>query len=181
MAEYAEWESFYIIIGAAAGALIGLQFVVLTLIAERPPPRAAEAGASFVTPTLVHFGAALLLSALLRVPWHTIGPAALSWGLTGLAGAIYSALVVRRMGVQGAYKPDLDDWLFFGWLPLAAYIFLGLSAFAARSHTHEALLAAGAASLLLLFLAIRNAWDGIAYHVFVNIVQKGKPAAEDKE
>ena len=29
MSEYAEWESFYVIVGAAAGALIGLQFVVL--------------------------------------------------------------------------------------------------------------------------------------------------------
>lgn len=58
MAELAEWESFYLIVGSAAGALIGLQFVVLTLIAERPPLRAADAGAAFMTPTIVHFGSA---------------------------------------------------------------------------------------------------------------------------
>ena len=34
--EFAEWETFYVIVGASAGALIGLQFVVLTLIAEGP-------------------------------------------------------------------------------------------------------------------------------------------------
>ena len=34
MAELAEWGSSYIIVGPAAGALIGLQFVVMTLIAE---------------------------------------------------------------------------------------------------------------------------------------------------
>src|SRR6058998_2956583 len=45
MSEFAEWDSFYVIVGSAAGALIGLQFVVLTLIAERPPLRAADAGA----------------------------------------------------------------------------------------------------------------------------------------
>ena len=72
MSELAEWESFYIIVGAAAGALIGLQFVVMTLIAERPPRHAAEAGAAFASPTVVHFGAALLLSAFLRAPWQTI-------------------------------------------------------------------------------------------------------------
>jgi hypothetical protein len=33
--EFEVWESFYAIVGAAAGALIGLQFVVMTLIAER--------------------------------------------------------------------------------------------------------------------------------------------------
>lgn len=37
MSELARWGSFYVIVGSAAGALIGLQFVVLTLIAERPP------------------------------------------------------------------------------------------------------------------------------------------------
>ena len=28
------WESFYVIVGTSAGALTGLQFVVLTLITE---------------------------------------------------------------------------------------------------------------------------------------------------
>jgi len=30
MRELAEWDSFYVIVGSAAGALIGLQFVVMT-------------------------------------------------------------------------------------------------------------------------------------------------------
>jgi hypothetical protein len=30
------WENFYVIVGSSAGALIGLQFVVMTLIATRP-------------------------------------------------------------------------------------------------------------------------------------------------
>jgi hypothetical protein len=131
------------------------------------------------TPTLVHFGAALLLSALMRVPWHTTAPAAISFGLVGLAGAVYSGVVLRRMRKQEAYKPDLDDWLFFGWLPLAAYLVLGSSAFAVRSHAHEALLVAGGATLALLALAIRNAWDGVAYQVFVNVV--GQRAAQSKD
>ena len=74
MPEFVEWESFYVIVGAAAGALIGLQLVVLTLIA---------------------------------------------------------------------------------------------SAIAAPSHTHEALLGVGASTLLLHFIGIHNAWDGVAHHVFV--------------
>ena len=47
MTELAEWESFYIIVGPSAGALIGLQFVVLTLIGERPSLRMAEAGSIY--------------------------------------------------------------------------------------------------------------------------------------
>jgi hypothetical protein len=49
MPELDEWESFYLIVGGAAGALIGLQFVVMTLIAERPPVRAGESNAAFGT------------------------------------------------------------------------------------------------------------------------------------
>ena len=33
MTELDEWDSFYLIVGPAAGALIGLQFVVMTLMA----------------------------------------------------------------------------------------------------------------------------------------------------
>jgi len=48
----AEWESFYVIGSGGAAALIGLQFVVLTLIAEKPHLGAPDAGAAFATPTI---------------------------------------------------------------------------------------------------------------------------------
>jgi hypothetical protein len=169
MSEFAEWESFYVIVGSAAGALIGLQFVVLTLIAERPQLGTPEAGAAFATPTIVHFGTALLLSALVRVPWHTITPAAALWGVVGLCGAIYAVVVARRMRVQTAYKPEFEDWLFHVVLPLAAYATLALSAFSASSHAGEAMLGVGGATLLLLFIGIHNAWDAVAYYVFVSM------------
>src|SRR5579864_6703828 len=96
MSELAHWDSFYVIVGSAAGALIGLQFVVLTLIAANPPRRAAEGGAAFVTPTIVHFSTAFFLAALLRVPWSSITPAAIVWGIAGLAGIGYAIVVTRR-------------------------------------------------------------------------------------
>ena len=167
MTELAEWDSFYVIVGSAAGALIGLQFVVMTLIAERPPLRAAEAGAAFATPTIVHFGTTLLLAALLRAPWHAIAPAAALCGLVGLSGLVYTLIVARRMRVQTTYRPDFEDWLFHALLPLAGYAMLALSAFAVPSHTREALFGVGAAALLLLFIGIHNAWDAVAYHVLV--------------
>ena len=50
------WENFYVIVGSSAGALIGLQFVVIALIADMPIVRGqAQAGAAFATPTIVHF------------------------------------------------------------------------------------------------------------------------------
>ena len=168
MPELADWDSFYVIVGSAAGALIGLQFVVMTLVAQRPSPvHAAEAGAAFATPTVVHFAAALLLSALLRAPWRSTKPVAALCGLVGIGGTAYVMNVIRRMRAQEAYRPVFEDWLFHVLLPLAAYAILAVSAFAAASHAYEALFGVGAAALLLLFAGIHNAWDNVAYHVLV--------------
>jgi len=169
MSEFAEWESFYVIVGGGAAALIGLQFVVMTLIAERPPRGAAEASAAFSTPTIVHFSAVLLLSAILRAPWRGIAAVSVLWGLLGFAGLVYCAIVIRRMHMQDAYRPEFEDWLFHILLPLATYGTLALSAFFAKAYTHEALLAIGAAAVVLLFTAIHNAWDAVAYHVLVSM------------
>ena len=168
MSELAAWDSFYVIVGSAAGALIGLQFVVMTLVAQRPPIRVAEAGAAFATPTIVHFGSALLLAALSRAPWKSITSVSSLWGLIGVSGVFYTVIVARRMRSQTVYQPEFEDWLFHLLLPLAAYATLALSAFAAPSRTREALFGVGAASLLLLFTGIHNAWDSVAYHVFTN-------------
>ncbi|NDQ56133.1 MAG: hypothetical protein GZ088_03540 [Acidipila sp.] len=167
MSELSDWDSFYVIVGSAAGGLVGLQFVVITLIAERPPIRAAEAGSAFATPTIVHFCAVLLLSALIRAPWGTITPFAVLCGLTGLGGIVYSLIVARLIRRQGAYRPVFEDWLFHVVLPLAGYAVLLLSAWQASLHTREALFGVGGAVLLLLFTGIHNAWDAVAYHVLV--------------
>ncbi len=165
MTAFNGWENFYVIVGSAAGALIGLQFVVMTLLADRPPPLAA--GAAFATPTIVHFSAVLLLSAVVSVPWHEIGAVSVAWGLVGLSGIVYAAVVARRVRVQTTYQPVLVDWLFNVLLPLAAYARLVGSAFVAHSHVRPALFVVGAAALLLLFVGIHNAWDAIMYFVFV--------------
>jgi hypothetical protein len=168
MTATAGWANFYVIVGSSAGALIGLQFVVITLIADMPIAEGgAQASSAFATPTIVHFGAVLLLSAVLCAPWHWIGTAAVLWGLVGLTGIVYEIIVARRMRVQVAYTPELEDWLFHLLLPFAAYATLAGSAYAARSNVGGALFGVGAAALLLLFIGIHNAWDAVTYHVFV--------------
>ena len=162
------WENFYVIAGSSAGALIGLQFVVLTLIAERPPLRAAEAGAAFATPTIVHFGVVLFLSAVVSIPWHEIGIVSVVWGLMGFCGIIYTVVVARRLRVQTTYKPVFEDWLFHVLLPFAAYAMAAASAFMAQSLARPATFVIGAAALLLLFIGIHNAWDAVTYHVLVS-------------
>ena len=173
MSELTDWNSFYVIVGSSAGALIGLQFVVIALIAETPDARAdAQAGAAFSTPSVVHFAVVLLLSAIISAPWHTIGAVGVVWGLMGISGIVYALIVARRMRLQTAYRPVFEDWLFHALLPLAAYAILAVSAYVAQSHGRSALFLVAAATLLLLFVGIHNAWDAVTYHV---LVRRGEP------
>jgi hypothetical protein len=161
------WANFYVIVGSSAGALIGLQFVVITLIANMPVGESgALASSTFATPTIVHFSVVLLLSAVLNAPWNSIDAAADAWGLIGLAGLIYSLIVIRRMRSQNAYRPEFEDWLFHAALPFLAYANLVLSSYLCRAHAPQALCCVAASSLLLLFIGIHNAWDAVTYHVF---------------
>ena len=171
------WQNFYVIVGSSSGALIGLQFVVLTLIAERPITgvAVAQAGAAFSTPTIVHFGAVLLLSGILTAPWSAIHAAALTWGMAGLVGGVYSLIVAARLRRQNVYQPVLEDWMFHALLPFTAYAALAASAYAALSYLTEALFAVAAAALLLLFSGIHNAWDAVTYHVINQKSPRKKP------
>jgi hypothetical protein len=169
MPELAKWDGFYVIVGSAAGALIGLQFVVLTLIAERPPVGVEQASAAFGSPTVVHFGVVLFLSAVLHAPWQTITAAAIIWGILGFGGVVYAVMVMQRMRTQVAYSPVFEDWLFHVILPSLAYAALALSSLAAFSHERFALFCVGGSALLLLFIGIHNAWDSVSYHVLVNL------------
>ena len=178
MTPLAAWQNFYVIVGSSAGALIGLQFVVMSLISERPISGAsATAGSAYATPTIVHFGAVLGLSAILSAPWNAIAAPAAVWGVSGFAGVIYAIVTIRRMRTQSAYQPVFEDWLFHVLLPMAAYLTLAISAVTTLTHPREALFGVAAAALLLLYVGIHNAWDGVTYHVFVR--KKVPPAAPD--
>ena len=172
IAELAGWDSFFFMVGSSAAGLIGLTFIVLTLLAERPLKGAAEAGTAFLTPTIVHFGVTLLVSALLLAPWQTIGIPAILLGMIALLGIVYVGIIPLRIRRQNIYSPELEDWLFHVVLPLAAYAVLAWSSLAASSHLSEGLFGAGAATLLLLFVGIHNAWDNVAYHVFVRFTER---------
>jgi hypothetical protein len=166
MNEFAEWDSFYLIIGGAAGALIGLQFVVLTLIADRSGSAPAEAGRAFSSPTVLHFSVVLFLAAFIRVPWPSITPPTIIGAIVGAAGVGYIITVIKKIRSQDAYKPVFEDWLFHVILPIAAYLTLLICAPIALYHVRATLFAGAAATLTLLFTGIHNAWDAVTFHVF---------------
>src|SRR5258708_264523 len=137
MTALTEWANFYMIVGPSAGALIGLQFVVMTLVADREIPASVELGSAFATPSM--FISRLWCCWQLLSPLHGFAAATLVWAVVGLAGVTYVVIVARRMQIQKEYKAVFEDWLFHVLLPVAAYAMLAVSAFAARSYMRNAL------------------------------------------
>ena len=176
------WENFYVIIGSSAGALIGLQFVVMTLIAEMPKhPDMEQAGAAFGTPTVVHFGAVLLLSAFATMPWESAAAVSVLWGVVGLCGLGYGLLTWRRMTSQQAYKPVVEDWLFYLLFPKVAYVAITVAAFCAPLHLRGAEFAIAASALALLFVGIHNAWDSVMYQVLLKARHESKKSTSQPQ
>jgi hypothetical protein len=154
-----EWESFYVIIGSSAAALTGLMFVVIALQSESRLARAGEASQAFATPTVVHFCGVLLVAAILSTPGHTVRSLFHCLLATGVAGLAFSAIVVNRARRQKVYAMVTEDWLWHMILPALAYAAVVAAAITLLLEPHPALYVVGAATVILLFIGIHNAWD----------------------
>lgn len=158
------WSSFYVMAGSSAAALTGLMFVVVTLVNNMEAEKRTRDGLStFSTPTVMHFCAALLISAILVAPWRaTTHPAALV-ALAGLSGIVYVARVTYLARGLTTYVPDLEDWAWYIILPFAAYGAIFFGALGLFVLPLKALFVVAGAIVLLIFVGIRNAWDVVTF------------------
>jgi hypothetical protein len=168
------WSNFYMMTGSSAGALTGLMFVVITLVTGVERIRRNRDGISaFSTPTVLHFGAALLVSAILSAPWPSLAYPAWLLAIAGFFADVYIAriwILTRRFT---EYTPDLEDWIFYTILPLVAYSAILVGALVLNAVPHFAPFVLAGAVLLLIFIGIRNAWDVVTY---IAIEHTGDPS-----
>jgi len=158
------WASFYVIVGSSAGALTGLQFVVMTLIAERAPSaNRGESVSAFGTPNVVHFCASLLVASILSIPWGALRPAGIGVAACGGLGVFYSVVVLRRAMRQREYQPVFEDWLWHTFLPAVAYAMMLVAGMGLSRNHVGALFYIGPATLMLVFVGIHNAWDTVTF------------------
>ena len=178
------WVNFYLITGGAAAGLTGLQFVVQTLLASEPARPAGgddpEAGiAAFSSPTIVHLTLALVISSVMCAPWPGYRSLRVAVALLGAGGLGYNAIVLRRARQQRTYMPVLEDWLWHFLLPMSAYAGVLVAALLLHRGVEGPLFVVGAATLLLLCVAIHNAWDTVTYFVLTMLQRHdaAKPGA----
>ena len=158
-----KWENFYVIVGSSAGALTGLQFVVMAIVADQPGRGGHQEIAAFGTPNVVHFMAVLFIGSIMSAPWEELSHAAIMFGLFGLTGVVYTSIVTKRASSSRRYKPVLEDWIFHVVLPFIAYLMLLGASLALTRYDTQALFTIGTASLLLLVVGVHNAWDTVTY------------------
>ena len=159
LAQLADWANFYVITGSAAAGLTGLTFVVIALSSEARSLNAIGLK-TFITPTIVHFGTVLALAAFMCVPHQNVLSLGIGLGAVGICGLAYTAMITANVHHNLLqYVPVWEDWLWNSALPFLSYGGLCAAAYFATRHLDGALYGTGAASVMLLFIGIHNAWD----------------------
>jgi len=155
----AGWNNFYVIVGSSAAGLTGLTFVVIALVSDAHAVRMSGLRA-FVTPIVMHFGAALWISALLCIPGHTAVSVAACMIVSGAVLSAYGGATTYRMyRGRATYRPVIEDWIWNAVLPSLCYLALLVAGVLAVRHPALALYLIGAAALTLLFVGVHHAWD----------------------
>jgi len=121
-------------------------FVVITLVVGLERSRRTPDGvATFSTPTVVHFCVALVVSAILSAPWHSLNQVGAMLGFTGIYGVVYVLRVLYLAKRLTVYRPELEDWIWYTILPLVSYVVIVASAVLLPSAATRALFALGGA------------------------------------
>lgn len=170
----AQWQTFYEIVGSSAGALVGLQFVVIALIANTRAAADAQSIDAFGTPNTLHFAAALTIAAIMSAPWPSLFYTSVAMAVCGVIGLIYSASVFHRARRQTVYKPVAEDWLWYAIVPCGIYAALTISALLLRVAGQFGLFMIAGSALGLLLVGIRNAWDSVTHIVVRGKADDGK-------
>jgi lysylphosphatidylglycerol synthetase-like protein (DUF2156 family) len=156
------WHEFYLMAGGAAAVLIGLIFVVISLMHDRPRSSVLSGSRLYMGPIVLGVSFVLALSAAALTPdinppcFAAVAAAIAIWGLA--RGLVSTVGIARRKN-----EVHWTDVWFYGALPSAFYVVLGGVALAFWTGWAWAREALAAFVTLALLLAIRNEWDLITW------------------
>src|ERR1044072_3731300 len=125
------WHEFYLLAGSAAAVLIGLIFVVVTLMQDRSRSSVLAGSKLYMGPVLLQVSFVLVLCAAARageVPGATSALIAGVVAVGGLARGVQSIIGIADL--RGPDKPHWSDVWFYGAIPAAIYGLLGVVALA---------------------------------------------------
>lgn len=156
------WHEFYLMAGGAAAVLIGLIFVVISLMQDRSRSSVLTGSKLYMGPIVLGVSFVLMLSAAALIPGIDAAAFALIAAvvaLWGLVRGLMSTVGIARLKDEVHWT---DVW-FYGFIPSVFYLALGVLAlgfWTGWAHAREGL---AAYVTLGLLLAIRNEWDLITW------------------
>ena len=158
------WDDFYLLIGSAAAALIGLLFVVATLTSGREASAAVRGQHLYLTPTVFHLVVVLLLSALALAPDVKMQIVGLVIAACALIGFIYGIVIsIEFWRGNTPQMPHWSDFWCYAVTPVVIYVALAVAAALVWRAPLWAPYAAAVVLIALLLIAIRNAWDLVTW------------------
>lgn len=158
------WDNFFLMVGPAAGSLIGLLFVVVTLTAGRDREATLRGAALYLTPTVFHFGVVLAVSAVAMAPGLSTKITARLIGLIAAYGVAYTTWVgLKLWKADMTVKPHWSDFWSYGLIPPLVYLALLTAAGVTFVEPSAAPYAIAFMLVLLLFMGVRNAWDLVTW------------------
>ncbi len=160
------WGEFYLMAGSSAAVLIGLIFVVVTLMHDQPRSTVLEGARLYMGPVVLQVSFVLALSAAALAKGVTPGAmelVAVLVALWGLVRAVQSVLGIRARRGSPADNPHWTDQWFYGIIPGALYVLLGGVALAFWQAREWAPQAMAVVITAMLLNAIRNEWDLVTW------------------
>src|SRR5437660_3931460 len=119
---FEDWHDFYLLVGTAAATLVGLMFVAASIGATVFSEEHKAAMRAFISPTVVHFSAALVLCVLAMIPSHTWLTFSALLAALSVAGLVYSGKIWFEMFVRRRFNVDLVDRMFYALIPVLGYL-----------------------------------------------------------
>ena len=159
MEQLEQWHDFFMLVGTAAGTLVGLTFVAASIGAGLFMKGFKDVMKAFITPTIIHFSAVLFVCFLVVAPSLSSVELAAFTGVIALIGIGYSCTTLFRISSSYNSATSLMDRLWYALTPAGGYLILAIATLEPLilSHSIRPSWIAIAASVLLL-AGIRNAW-----------------------
>ena len=162
---FEHWGEFYLLAGSAAAVLIGLIFVVVTLMQDKPRSTMMAGARLYMGPVVLQVSFVLVLSAAALTPGIAARDYAIIAAIVALWGlyrGVQSIVGIRKLYWQEDPPHWTDQW-FYGVFP--TILSLGVAEVAWAFWVGETWAVNGVAVAItaILLLAIRNEWDLVTW------------------
>ena len=158
---FEHWSEFYLLVGSAAAVLIGLIFVVISLMQDRSRSTVLVGSKLYMGPIVLGVSFVLVLSAAALTPGIDAPEFAGVAGVVAVWGLIRG--VMSTIGIGKFNEVHWTDVWFYGVVPTGIYAALTAVALAFWQDWAWAKVGVAVVIIAMLLSAIRNEWDLITW------------------